>query len=114
MAEHSNGNGGGRRVHFDPTINLGHAISATVFLITAGAAYATLDLRLTATTKALETKADRAELNRAESALVDKVRSLDTNAVRFELNYREDMRDLKVTLTRIEEKLDRKADKPGR
>lgn len=35
------------RVKFDPTVNLGHIITATLFLFTASAGWATLDSRQT-------------------------------------------------------------------
>lgn len=97
--------GTSRRVHFDPTITLGHLVSAGVFLVTAGAAWVNLSMRVDQQAK---------DVTRVETQLVDKIKTNEQAAERFGLNYREDMRDVKNQLTRIEDKLDRKADKPGR
>lgn len=48
-----------RRVVFDPTINLGHLISLSAFLIAALMAYSTLDKRVTLTEMQGQVSSDR-------------------------------------------------------
>lgn len=92
-----------RKVNFDPTVTLGHAISAGVFLVTGVSAWVNLSMRVDQQAR---------EVARIETQLLEKIRGNEAAAQRQDLNYREDMRDVKVLLTRIEDKLDRKADKP--
>jgi tRNA A-37 threonylcarbamoyl transferase component Bud32 len=93
----------GRRFHFDPTVNLGHLISATVFLVTAAAAWVNISMRVDQQAR---------DVARIETQLLAKIKEQEAVSGKFELNYREDMRDVKALLNRIEDKLDRKADKP--
>lgn len=105
-----------RKVQFDLTINLGHVLTATAFLLSTVAGWVTLDARVTSAEK--EAKRIEAQgkenIARVESTLLDRIKTNETAAGKFEFNYREDMRDVKTLLTRIEDKLDRKADKPAR
>lgn len=96
---------GRRKLNFDPTITLGHLVSAAVFLVTGASAYVTLSMRVDQQGK---------DVSRIETQLLEKIRNNESVTERAGLNYREDMRDVKTLLTRIEDKLDRKADKPGR
>jgi hypothetical protein len=94
-----------RKLNFDPTITLGHLISAAVFLVTGATAWVNLSMRVDQQAK---------DVTRVETQLLAKIHDNEQAAERSGLNYREDMRDVKTLLTRIEDKLDRKADKPGR
>ena len=94
-----------RKLNFDPTVTLGHLVSAGVFLITGATAFVNLSMRVDQQAK---------DVTRIEQQLLTKIKDNETSAERFGLNYREDMRDVKTLLSRIEDKLDRKADKTGR
>ncbi len=105
----------GRKVRFDPTINLGHILTGSLFLASTVAAWVTMDARITAAerdNRRVEMQFGK-DLPTAEARLMDRIKINETANARFELNYREDLRDIKVSLTRIEEKLDHKADKAG-
>ena len=94
-----------RKVRFDPTITLGHLLSAAVFLVTGASAWVNLSMRVDQQVK---------DVARVETQLLEKIHANEEAARRGDLNYREDMRDVKQLLARIEDKLDRKADKPSR
>lgn len=91
------------RVRFDPTINLGHIMTATVFLLSGLAAFFNLSARV-----------DRQQDKTAQIEVYfkEKMASVETAQTRFDLNYREDMHDIKIMLGKIDDKLDKKMDKP--
>lgn len=116
LVANGNGHHGRRRVNFDPTINLGHILTGSIFLISTVAAWVTMDARITAAEKdgkRIEAQASR-EVGKVEIQLIERIKINENALERFGLNYREDMRDIKALLARIEDKLDHKADKPGR
>ena len=92
-----------RKVRFDPTINLGHLVSAGVFLISSGIAYATVMTRLDV--------ADR-EIVRVERQARDAVERAER---RFDVDQqrdREAFNEIKSLLREINTKIDLKMDKP--
>lgn len=119
MSEHQTGNG--RRVfNFDPTINLGHLLTAGVFLSSTIAAWVSLDGRVEQQAKDLD-RVDR--VNRTETIRVETVLMTRINDDRSRLDQTlgrtaEDIRDIK-TIVRdgfrdLDQKMDKKIDKPGR
>jgi hypothetical protein len=85
----------------------------TVFLCSTVAGWMTLDARVTAVEvagKRADTQTSK-DVARIEVALTERIRNNENVLERFGLNYREDLRDVKGALTRIEDKLDKKADK---
>jgi|LNAP01.1.fsa_nt_gb hypothetical protein len=110
----------GRRVHFDPTINLGHVLTAATFLIAAAGAYATLDSRVS--TLERDQRAQKLEqketLSSTETRLLTKITEQRAHMDQTQVRVADDIREIK-TLMRdgfrdLDQKLDRKADKPGR
>ena len=105
-----------RRIHFDPTINLGHLISAGVFLVTAGIGWATMNARV----EALEREDARQEKSvvSAETRLTTRINEERARLDQTSVRIADDIREIK-TLMRdgfrdLDQKLDRKMDKPGR
>lgn len=109
-----------RGIRFDPTINLGHIATAAVFLATTTAAWVTLDARATR-------NAD--DIRRVEAQSKETVGRAETELSRRIVEQRQYMNDIQITTTEglreiktlmrdgfktLEEKLDKKADKPGR
>lgn len=92
-----------RGIVYDPTVTLGHIGSATVFLLTAVSMFVILNVRVDQQDK---------DQHRIETQLTEKIRSTENIQSRFEMNYREDLRDLKTMLKSIDDKLDKKMDKP--
>lgn len=112
---------GAWRVRFDPTINLGHVGTAMIFLASTVAAWMSLSARADLNDMALrrldhvvEQKADKEAAGKAEVELsrriVEQQQNLNTQSVRIEQQFSE----IKAMLLRMDEKLDRKQDKPGR
>lgn len=114
-------------VRFDPTINLGHMVSAGVFLVCAGVAYASMDARVSKLEDAArDLKVRDADIMRDSK---DAVVSVETRFMRevtqqrahmdqTQVRVADDIREIK-TLMRdgfrdLDQKLDKKADKPGR
>lgn len=116
-----------RRIHFDPTINLGHLVSAGVFLVTASGAWFAMDARVSTTerdVKSLQLKdAEQARDHKeavvnAETRLMTRINDERARLDQTQVRIADDIREIK-TLMRdgfkdLDQKLDRKADKPGR
>lgn len=109
-----------RRVHFDPTINLGHVITAATFLLAAAGAYATLDSRVS--TLERDQRAQKSEHKDAvvsvENRFMREVTQQRAAMDQTQVRVADDIREIK-TLMRdgfrdLDAKLDRKQDKPGR
>lgn len=107
---------GGHRVRFIPEINLGHLVSAAVFLITAGVAYATLNARVTT----LEDRArDQKEAvvsveTRLLTRITEQRAAMDQTQVRTADDIREMKQIMRDGFHDLDSKLDRKMDKPSR
>ena len=117
----SEANGHGRRrIHFDPTINLGHVLTAGTFLISTVAAWVSLDARVVQQGKDIDrtqTQTGR-EVVRIETQLMNRINEERARIDQTQLRTADDIREIK-TIVRdgfrdLDAKLDRKADKPGR
>lgn len=84
-----------KRVHFDPTINLGHVISALAFVGSVLFAWTNMDKRVLVLEEAskLQTQVDRHQ---------DQVMSMNMSQIR------ESLAEIKQTQLRINDKLERK------
>ena len=109
------------RITFDPTIKLGDLVGAALMLVGAGGAYATLkgDISTLAATdarqeKLIEQKADREVLGRAELELSRRIVETQQSLTASTMSINEGFREMKGMMRDIDQKLDRKADKPGR
>lgn len=109
------------RPRFDPTINLGHVITATMTLVAIGGAWATFKSDVAALAKAddrhekqIEAKADRETVSRAELELSRRIVETQQNLTTTTVSINEGFREVKGLLRDLDQKLDRKADKTGR
>lgn len=109
-------NGHRRGVHFDPTINLGHVLTGTMFLITATAGYVTLNARVSA----LETGKIEARdtVVGVEARLLTRINEQRAHLDQTQVRTADDIREMKQIIRDgfrdLDAKLDRKQDKPGR
>jgi hypothetical protein len=92
-----------RRVRFDPTINLGHILTAAVFLITATMGFAVLQYKV-------DRQAD--EIARVERQGIERVERAERQWSTDQQRDREAFVEIKVLLREISQKLDTKQDKP--
>lgn len=121
MSDQTNGNGNGaRRIIYDPTINLGHVLTAGMFLVSTIAAWVTLDARVSQTARDLirvEGEANRAAV-RVENALMEKITAVQTNMNQTQIRTAEDVREIKLLMRDgfrdLDAKLERKVEKPSR
>ncbi len=116
-----------RGPRFDPTINLGHILSAGVFLVSAGAAWMNMDARVSRTESAISDlrQRDSDQAKEAKDAVVTVenrfMREVTTQRAHMDqtqVRVADDIREIK-TLMRdafrdLDQKLDKKADRPGR
>ena len=109
------------RPRFDPTINLGHLLTATVTLLAIGGAWATFKSDVASLAKAderhekqIDTKADRETVARAELELSRRIVETQQNLTASTVSINEGFREVKGLLRDLDQKLDRKADKAGR
>lgn len=115
------------RISFDPTINLGHIVSAGVFLITASGAWFAMDARVSTAErdvkslhlKDVEQVRDHKEAvvsveNRLMSRINEERARLDQTQVRVADDIREIKTVIRDGFRDLDAKLDRKQDKPGR
>jgi hypothetical protein len=91
-----------RRVKFDPTINLGHMVSASVFLITASMGFAVLQAKV-------ERQAD--DIARVERQAIERIERVERQWNIDQQRDREAFTEIKVLLREIDRKLDLKQDK---
>lgn len=121
-AGQSDQNGNGRRgVRFDPTINLGHVLTAFAFLFSTLAAWFTLSARVDQASQAIvrleriiEAKADKDVVAKGELELSRRVVESQANQNTALIRIDEGFKELKGMLRDVDQKLDRKMDKPGR
>lgn len=108
------------RVHFDPTINLGHVLTALTFLVTATAGYVALDYRVSALERGYH---DERALRRdsdigIETRLMQKINEERARIDQTQVRTADDIREIKTIMRDgfrdLDQKLDRKSDKPGR
>lgn len=112
---------------FDPTINLGHMVSAGVFLVCAGVAYASMDARVSKLEDAArDLKVRDAEIVRegkeavvgVETRFMREVTTQRAHMDQTQVRVADDIREIK-TLMRdgfrdLDQKLEKKADRPTR
>lgn len=110
---------GVHRWRFDPTVTLGHVLTAGTFLLTATAGYVTLDNRvLTLERGHKEEKETRREGDvgieaRIMSRITEERARLDQTQVRTADDIREIKQIMRDGFRDLDAKLERKADKPG-
>lgn len=104
-----------RGVHFDPTINLGHLMTATVFLASTIAAWISLNARVEQTARDVDRveKASVSVENRMMVRINEERARLDQTQVRIADDIREIKGIVRDGFHDLDNKLDRKADKPG-
>lgn len=109
------------RPRFDPTVNLGHVITATMTLAAIAGAWATFKSDVASLAKAderheklIESKADRETISRAELELSRRIVETQQNLTTTTVSINEGFREVKGLLRDLDQKLDRKADKVGR
>lgn len=116
-----------RRVHFDPTINLGHILTAVAFLVSTTVAWAWMDARVTVAERDVKNLKDadreiitehRQAISTAEVRLMSRINEerarLDQTQVRIADDIREIKQLMRDGFKDLDAKLDRKVDKPGR
>lgn len=114
-----NGRTGGR-VHFDPTINLGHVLTVLTFLITATAGYVALDSRVANLERSQqEERAQRRESDVGiEARFMREVTQQRAHMDQTQVRIADDIREIKTIMRDgfrdFDQKLERKSDKPGR
>ena len=104
-----------RRIHFDPVIRLDNAISIFVLLLAGLGAWFSLAGQVDQHGKDIsrvETSYKDAD-RRIEATIAEKVADERSFALQLQQQNNSNIVDIKATLSRIEDKLDRKADKPG-
>lgn len=111
---------GSHRIRFIPEINLGHIATAAVFLFTAGAAYVSLDSRVN--TLEREQRAEKTEHKEAvvnvETRMLSRINDERARLDQTQVRTADDIREIKSIIRDgfhdLDQKLDRKVDKPGR
>lgn len=109
-------------LHFDPTINLGHILTAGVFLASTMAAWFSLNARVdvlaindTRIERVLEQKADKETMGRGEMELSRRIVETQQNANASTVRIDAGFAEIKTILRDIQVELKTKADKvPGR
>src|SRR4051794_26122375 len=108
------------RVRFDPTINLGHVLTATAFLVSTIAAWISLNARVEQAAKDVarieitgRTETGRIEVELARR-IVETRQYVDSTQVRTADDIREMKTMMRDAFRELDTKLDRKVDKPGR
>jgi hypothetical protein len=115
------------RVHFDPTVNLGHILSMVTFLVVATSGYVAMDSRVGALEKeATSLKAKDVEQSKETKEAVVTVENrfmrevtqqraaMDQTQVRVADDIREIKQLMRDGFRDLDQKLDKKADRPGR
>lgn len=105
-----------RRIHFDPSIRLDNALTLASLLVGGAVAWggfthkvealADADKRMEREYKAADTK--------IESVFAERMNDQKALMQNISLTSAANIAEIKAALVRIEDKLDRKADKPGR
>ena len=96
-----------RKVTFDPTINLGHILTAISFLVVGTAGYVALDGRVT--------NLERADVV-IESRLLREIAAQRVHMDQIQMRTSEDIREIKSIVREgfrdLDNKLEKKAEKP--
>jgi hypothetical protein len=109
-----------RGLRFDPTINLGHVLTAATFLVVGTAGYVALDGRVGHLERSYreEQSVRQSADNGIESRLLREITTQRATMDQTQVRVADDIREIK-TLMRdgfrdLDAKLDKKSDKPGR
>lgn len=111
---------GPSRIRFVPEINLGHLVSAGVFLFTAGAAYVSLDSRVNTLERdaRIEKTEHREAVVNVETRMMSRINDERARLDQTQVRTADDIREIKAIIRDgfhdLDTKLDRKVDKPGR
>lgn len=109
-----------RGIVFDPTINLGHVLTAAAFLLSTVVGWVTLNARVDQQAKDIARieSAAKADAGRIEIELTRRIVETRQYVDSTQVRTAEDIRDMKNMLRDgfrdLDAKLERKADKPGR
>lgn len=104
-----------RGVRFDPSIRLDNALTIVALIFGGVSAWISLSSQV----EVQKNKIAQVEMNyreadkRTETLLLDKINDQRALIQNVNLNTAASINEIKSSLIRIEEKLDRKADKPG-
>lgn len=107
-------------IRFIPEINLGHVATASVFLFTAGAAYVSLDSRVN--TLERDARIEKIEHKEivvgVETRLLARINEERARLDQTQVRVADDIREIKTIMRDgfrdLDQKLERKLDKPGR
>lgn len=108
------------RIKFDPTINLGHVVTAGASLFMVGIAWANLDARVNQQARDLARieSAAKADAGRIEVELSRRIVETRQYVDQTQVKTAEDIKEIKSIIRDgfrdLDTRLDRKADKPGR
>jgi len=104
------------RVHFDPSIRLDNALTFAGLLISGALAWSSITHKVEgneANALRLEKEFKEAD-KKIETVFMDRLNDQKAMIQNVSLTNATNITEIKAALVRIEEKLDRKADKPGR
>lgn len=107
-------------MHWDPTIKLGDAMTTVALLFGAGVAWASLDMRISQTDRDLTRveKETRTADTRIELELGRRIVEVRQHVDATQVRTSEDIREMKALIRDgfrdLDQRLDRKADKPSR
>ena len=108
------------RVKFDPTINLGHIATGAVFIASTVAAWISLSVSTSSRLDQHEKDIIRIERDnrdgakRIEAVFTERLADEKSLIQSVSLSTAANIAEIKSAILRIDEKLDRKQDKPGR
>jgi hypothetical protein len=108
------------RVHWDPTIKLGEVMTCVAFLVGAGAAYATLDVRIAQDARDIVRVENdgKAAGSRIEAELGRRIVEVRAYVDQTQVHTAEDIREIKMIMRDgfrdLDVKLDKKVDKQSR
>lgn len=109
-----------RKFNFDPTINLGHIITAGSMLIVGTAGFVNLDSRVVALERGQqEERTQRRDMDigiegRMLTRITEQRAHMDQTQVRVADDIREIKQLMRDGFRDLDQKLDKKADRPGR
>jgi hypothetical protein len=115
----TNSDSGGRRgVHFDPTINLGHVLSAIAFLASTIAAWMSLNGRVEQQARDIDRieRVGKTEAAKVEATLMMRMNDERARSDQMQLRTSDDIREIKTIVRdgfrELDHKMEKKTDKP--
>lgn len=109
-----------RGPRFDPTVTLGHMLSAGVFLVSAGAAWMNMNARMERAESAIAILKQEAKDSfvGVETRFMREVTQQRAHMDQTQVRVADDIREIKTIVREgfrdLDQKLDKKADRPGR